>query len=87
MSLVAGSVISQKNLQRMKLILDGAKIQYTCIDISLEEHAEHKKTMLSKSKAKVPTATPQVFLNGEYVADFETIDEWNEYEELKQKMA
>lgn len=86
MSNVAGNIIPLKNLQRLRIILDAHKIKYTEIDISLEENTSHKETMKSKSKSKKPLLTPQLFLDGEYVADFELVEEWNEHEELKQQL-
>jgi len=87
MSQVSGSVISLKNLQRLILFFDALKIKYTQIDISLEENKAAKENMITKSKSDKKTLTPQVFLDGEYIADFETIEQWNEWEELKQRLA
>eukprot|EP00461_Guttulinopsis_vulgaris_P003792 UN03793 len=86
MSGVSGSVVSQKNLQRMELILGGKKIQYKLVDISLEENAKDKDIMIKNSKSATPRMTPQVFLGEQYIADFKQIDEWNEYEELEQNL-
>lgn len=45
------------------LILDGRQIEYTFIDISLDEFSNDKKYMLDKSgKSDIP----QIFVNGEY---------------------
>lgn len=83
---VSGNVIAQKNTQRLELILNGNKIKYTQVDISVDENNAQKELMISKSKSATPRVTPQLFLNGEYVADFKQVDEWNEYEELKQNL-
>ena len=64
MSLVSGNTVAIKNLQRLTLILDGNKIKYQQIDISLDENKEHKELMRTKTKSKKPTMTPQVFYNG-----------------------
>jgi len=80
-SSVAGSVAVDKHTDRLKLLLDSAKVQYKELDIA--QFAVEKNYMITNSKNKNPRTIPQVFREGKYVGDIESLEEANEDGEFK----
>lgn len=56
-----------KGMDRIKLILTGNKMQFTEVDISLDENKHEKEYMQKNTKHTAKVMFPQVFNNGQYV--------------------
>lgn len=81
-SSVAGNTLWIKHTDRVEFLLTANKIQYTKIDVSTEPNA--LQYLRDNSQLKNNIQTPQIFKNGIFVGGAETIDEANEYGELRQ---
>ena len=82
-SSVAGSVAVEKNSERVRFLLQAHKAPYTEVDVSLS--VVDKEYLHAHSKAeKGKVSLPQLFLNGEYLASKDEIEEANEYGEIKE---
>ena len=80
-SSVSANTIVNKNTIAFRNLLAANKIDYEDVDISLDENVDHKKLMIEKSQSEQKTLTPQLFIDGEYVTDYPTINDLNEFGE------
>ena len=81
-SSVAGSVAVEKNTDRVRFLLQAHKAPYTEVDVSIS--AVDKEYLHAHSKAEKKVQLPQLFLNGDYLASKDEIEEANEYGEIKE---
>jgi len=81
-SSVAGSVAIEKNTERVRFLLQAHKAPYTEVDVSIS--TVDKEYLHAHSKAAKVVQLPQLFLNGEYLASKDEIEEANEYGEIKE---
>jgi len=81
-SSVAGSVAIEKNTDRVRFLLQAHKAPYTEVDVSIS--TADKEYLHKHSKAEKKVTLPQLFLNGEYLASKDEIEEANEYGEIKE---
>ena len=82
-SSVAGSVAIDKATDRTRFLLQAHKAPYTEVDVSIS--VVDKEYLHAHSKAeKGKVSLPQLFLNGEYLASKDEIEEANEYGEIKE---
>ena len=81
-SSVAGSVAIEKNSDRVRFLLQAHKAAYTEVDVSIS--TVDKEYLHAHSKAEKKVTLPQLFLNGEYLASKDEIEEANEYGDIKE---
>uniref|UniRef100_A0A0A9XGQ0 SH3 domain-binding glutamic acid-rich-like protein 2 n=1 Tax=Lygus hesperus TaxID=30085 RepID=A0A0A9XGQ0_LYGHE len=75
-SLASGSVFITKNTTRLANMLIAHGIPFEEIDITV--NIQDKEYLHTHSKARNPRALPQVFMDGNYIGDFDTLNEANE---------
>jgi glutaredoxin-related protein len=76
-------VVPQKN--KIIQVLTSFRADFEVVDISVDEQA--KAYMHAHSGASNPLAIPQVFVNGEYLGDYDSFDMLNEDGLLKAQVA
>lgn len=78
-SSVSGNMATKKQTQSIEHMFTVQKIPFKMVDVSVDSTA--KDYMISKSGKRT---LPQIFVNGEFKAEFEELEENNEVGELKE---
>ena len=79
---LSGSTAITKSTRRMEAILQGHRIEFTSVDITLDNEA---KQMLkdNKPEGQLGLKLPQLWVDGQYKCDCDTLIDVNEFEDVK----